>query len=84
MIVHLAYSVFSLEHVLGKVLFVDNEHHLLPRGSNNEFYEVSAITNILAVDSEALIAGKQTEVTNIMICHENWLKRFYVEPVQRS
>jgi len=82
-IFQLACGFYSLENVIDKVVFCDPDNKLLTRGKSNEFYEVKNITNILAVDSEALIAGRQTQVRKIMVCNENWLNKFYREPIRR-
>jgi len=83
-IFQLAYGELGLEEVLDKVIFLDDEHQLLPHGDSNEFYKVKSITSVLSVDSEALIAGQQTEVTKIMVCTEDWLDRHYFEPLRRN
>jgi hypothetical protein len=53
------------EVFLGKCLFVAPE---LCNGFNNQFYEISQVTNVLGVAKGVMIAGSNKKVKEIMTC----------------
>lgn len=80
----LAYDDFDDDALLGKTIFpLPNGHHLL-NGFSNEFYSIEEVSSLLAVGSSALIAGKHTEVTKIMVCSKSWLEEFYYDPINNN
>jgi hypothetical protein len=80
----LAYDVFDLETLVNTTIFIDDDNDLLPRGTNNEFYEVSKVSNILAVQENILIGGEQKQVHKIMVCNKTWLEKFYINPLKNN
>jgi len=83
-IFRLAYDDFDLDTLVNTTIFIDDENDLLPRGTNNEFYEVSKVSNILAVQEDILIGGEHRQVRKIMVCNKRWLEKFYVNPLQNN
>ena len=83
-IFELAYDDFDDDTLLGKTIFPVPDGHSLLNGYNNEFYEIEEVSSLLAVDSSALIAGQQTEVTKIMVCNKRWLEDYYYNPINRN
>lgn len=83
-IFRLAYNDFDLETLANVTIFLDDEHDMLPKNTSNEFYEVSKVSNILAVQEDAIIGGKQTQVRKIMVCDTDWLETYYLKPLQNN
>ena len=81
----LAYQDFDDDTLLNKTIHVvPVGHRLLPQGSSNTFYDIEQVTSVIAVDSSALLAGKQTKVTKIMVCSREWMNTYYYEPLRRN
>ncbi|KAI2489218.1 Mindbomb E3 ubiquitin protein ligase 2 [Fragilaria crotonensis] len=83
-IFRLAYDDFDLEKLANVTIFLDDENQLLPKGTRNEFYDVSTVSNILAIQENAIIGGKHKEIRKIMVCDKDWLEKYYVKPLQNN
>lgn len=73
---------FDLEKLANLTIFLDDENKLLPKGTNNEFFEVSRVSNILAIQKDAIIGGQNKQIRKIMVCNKNWLEKNYVKPLK--
>ena len=51
--------------------------------SSNKFYEISQVSNQLAVVQSILIAGQSRRVTKIMTYKISWMQNNYYEPMRR-
>lgn len=80
----LAYDDFDLETLVNTTIFIDDENALLPRNRSNEFYQISKVSNILAVQENVLIGGEHKQVRKIMVCSTKWLEKYYVNPLQNN
>ena len=58
--------LFSPDELIGKVFF----HREDCAGSNNQFYELSSVTHMLAVSDNVLIGGERKRVAKIMFFSE--------------
>jgi hypothetical protein len=67
---------------IGKILFRDDEGEITGN-SPNSFVSISAACDIVSLQSDIIIAGKVQNVTKVMFFKSSWLKRFYVDPLQR-
>lgn len=79
----LATTLLSLEVLSDVTVFVDDDNNVLPRGAMNKWYQVEQVSHLLAVQSNVALLGKETKVTKILICNSSWLRKFYVEPLER-
>lgn len=71
--------LFSPDELLDKVFFQNDQ---LCGDSNNEFLELSQVTQSLLLTQNALIGGKQRKVARIMAFKTIWLVKNYLEPLQ--
>jgi hypothetical protein len=79
LLVLLCYT-FSPDVFEGKVFFHIEE---LCIDSSNEFYEINQISDRLVAVESIIIAGRQHHVTNIMVYKMSWMRKYYLEPMQR-
>lgn len=68
--------LLSPDELIGKIFFPKED---LP--SNNEFYELSAVSHMFAVSDNMVIGGKRTRVAKIMYFKRRWLQNFYITPI---
>jgi len=78
--------LLSPDLLLGKVIFpVDNSSQLL-NGMTNEFYDLREAKRLLAGAATAegvlILEGKTVDVTKIMVFTENWLMKFFINPLK--
>ena len=64
------------DELIGKIFFPKED---LP--SNNEFYELSAVSHMFAVSENMVIGGKRTRAAKIMCFKRCWLENFYITPI---
>jgi hypothetical protein len=84
MISNLAFQVFRLDHLLNRVIFIDDSNILLPRNASNIFFNVEAPADVLALARLASPASIPHSITGkLMICTSDWLKAYYVSPLTR-
>ena len=79
----LAVGDFRPEHFIDKLIFHDEKGELCGT-SNNEFYEVTKVQSMLAIQSSVLIGGERRQVTKIMVFKRSWIEQHYVNPIQRN
>lgn len=72
----------SQSHSLQMSIFEDDGS--LCKSSLNQFFEVTAVASVLAIRSHAIIGGQAHSVSKIMTYKKQWLKTFYLEPLQRN
>ena len=64
------------DELIGKIFFPKED---LP--SNNEFYELSAVSHMFAASENMVIGGKRTRAAKIMCFKRCWLENFYITPI---
>ena len=70
--------LFSPDELLGKVFFHDEDCG----GGNNQFFELSAVSHMLAVTDNVLIGGERKRVAKVMFFQRSWLDTYYFTPVR--
>jgi Zinc finger, ZZ type len=81
--VFLAAYTYSPDELIGKTLFRDGTNEFTENKSN-AFLKVTEATSILAVQESVLVAGKQTKVAKVMVYTDEWLKTYYIDPMERN
>ena len=87
----LANEVFRAEVLLNRVIFLDDDHILMPQGVSNVFYQVEAVSEFIQHQAGPLHilcpttfqVRRQIHVHKVMVCSSQWLDVFYVEPMTR-
>ena len=70
--------LFSPDELLGKVFFPDEDCG----GRNNQFFELSAVSHMLAVTDNVLIGGERKRVAKVMFFQRSWLDNNYFTPLR--
>ena len=70
--------VLSPDKLVGKVMFQREDCG----GSRNEFYELSAVSHMLAVTDNIVIGGGRKRVAKIMFFQKAWMKDNYSTPIR--
>ena len=70
--------LLSPDKLIGKVMF----HSEDCGGSRNEFYELSAVSNMLAVTDNIVIGGERKRVAQIMFFKRSWMEDNYLTPIR--
>ncbi|XP_068688062.1 uncharacterized protein [Montipora capricornis] len=70
--------ILSPDELIGKVFF----HSEDCGGSNNQFYELSSVTHMLAVSDNVLIGGERKRVAKIMFFRRCWMENYYISPMR--
>ena len=70
--------LFSPDELLGKVFFHDEDCG----GWTNQFFELSAVSHMLAVTDNVLIGGERKRVAKVMFFKRSWLNDNYVTPLK--
>ena len=65
---------------IGKVFFPSDE---LSRGMTGRFYEIGQIRHQLVVVPSLVIAGRTCQVNRILAFKQEWLKEYYIDPINR-
>jgi len=80
-IVLLLSVIFTPEEILNKLIFVVENGSPLLNGSANEIYKISNATSFLHVQKDLIIDGKVIEIVQIMVCTENWVRSYWINPI---
>lgn len=72
-------TVLEPDIFLNKCIFIAPE---LCGDSNNQFYEISQVTNILGVAKGVIIGGSNKKINKIMACKKEWLINNYYAPLK--
>ena len=70
--------LFSPDKLMGKVFFPDEDCG----GRNNQFFELSAVSHMLAVTDNILIGGERKRVAKVMLFKMSWLENNYLTPLR--
>ncbi|KAL9960252.1 hypothetical protein ACROYT_G033687 [Oculina patagonica] len=69
--------LFSPDKLIGKV-FIPSEDC---GGGANQFFELSAVSNMLAVADNIVIGGERKRVDKIMFFKRSWMENNYITPI---
>ena len=69
--------LFSPDELIGKVFHPSEDID----GSSNEFYEISAVSHLLAATSNVVIGGQTRQVLKIMLFKKCWMEENYIRPI---
>ena len=72
---------FSPDIFEGKVFF---QRDALCVEYNNEFYEISQVSNQVVASRSIIIAGRTRRVNKIMAYKMSWLQKYYLDPMRRQ
>ncbi len=70
--------LFSPDELLNKVFF----HSEDCGGSNNQFFELNAVSHMLAVEDNIVIGGETKRVAKIMFFQRSWMENNYFTPIR--
>ncbi len=70
--------LFSPDELIGKVFF----HNEDCGGFTGQFFELSAVSNMLAVTDNIIIGGERKRVANIMFFQRKWMEDNYLKPIR--
>ncbi len=70
--------LFSPDELLNKVFF----HSEDCGGSTNQFFELSAVSSMLAVSDNIVIGGERKRVAKIMFFKRSWIENNYITPIR--
>ena len=70
--------LFSPDELLGKVFFPSEDCG----GSDNQFFELSAVSHMLAVSDNILIGGERKRVAKVMLFQMSWMDKYYITPLK--
>ena len=70
--------LFSPDELLGKVFFLSEDCG----GRNNQFFELNAVSHMLAVSDNILIGGETKRVAKVMFFQRSWLDKHYFTPLR--
>ncbi len=70
--------LLSPDELVGKVFF----HSEDCGGSTNKFYELSAVSNMVAVADSIVIGGERKRVAKIMFFKMSWMEKNYFTPIR--
>ncbi|XP_067024473.1 uncharacterized protein [Acropora muricata] len=70
--------LLSPDKLMGKVFFPDEDCG----GRNNQFFELSAVSHMLAVTDNILIGGERKRVAKVMLFKMSWLENNYLTPLR--
>jgi len=68
--------LLSPDKLIGKVFF----HREDCGGRSNQFFELSAVTHMLAVSDNVLIGGESKRIAKIMFYQRSWMENNYIAP----
>ncbi len=70
--------LFSPDELVGKVFF----HSEDCGGFTGQFFELNAVSNMLAVTDNIIIGGERKRVANIMFFQRRWMEDNYFTPIR--
>ena len=70
--------LFSPDELIGKVFFPSEDCG----GGSNQFYELSAVSHMLAVADNIVIGGERKRVGKIMFFERSWMETYYLTPIR--
>ena len=71
--------LLSPDELIGKVFFPSDE---LCGNSNNEFFEISRVSHLFAVQQNIVIGGERKRVVKIMTFKQSWMHQNYINPMR--
>ena len=70
--------LLSPDELIGKVFFPSEDCG----GRNNQFFELSAVSHMLAVADNIVIGGERKRVGKIMFFKRSWMENNYLSPIR--
>ena len=70
--------LLSPDELIGKVFFPSEDCG----GRSNQFYELSAVSHMLAVADNIVIGGERKRVGKIMFFQRSWMETYYLTPIR--
>ena len=70
--------LLSPDELIGKVFFPSEDCG----GRSNQFYELSAVSHMLAVADNVVIGGERKRVGKVMFFQRSWMENNYFSPIR--
>ena len=70
--------LFSPDEMIGRVFFPSEDCG----GFSNQFFELSAVSHVLAVSDNILIGGERRRVAKVMLFKRAWIDTNYISPIR--
>ena len=70
--------LLSPDELIGKVFFPSEDCG----GGSNQFYELSAVSHMLAVADNVVIGGERKRVGKVMFFQRSWMENNYFSPIR--
>ena len=70
--------LLSPDELIGKVFFPSEDCG----GHSNQFYELSAVSHMLAVADNVVIGGERKRVGKVMFFQRSWMENNYFSPIR--
>ena len=70
--------LLSPDELIGKVFFPSEDCG----GGSNQFFELSAVSHMLAVADNIVIGGERKRVGKIMFFQRSWMETYYLTPIR--
>ena len=70
--------LLSPDELIGKVFFPSEDCG----GRTNQFFELSAVSHMLAVADNIVIGGERKRVGKIMFFQRSWMETYYLTPIR--
>ena len=70
--------LLSPDELIGKVFFPSEDCG----GHSNQFFELSAVSHMLAVADNIVIGGERKRVGKIMFFQRSWMETYYLSPIR--
>ena len=71
----------SPDKLIGAILFPASDDEDFD-GSNNRFFELSAVSTRVLVSESLLVGGQQRKIRKIMKFKKSWIESYYINPLQ--
>lgn len=67
--------------LIGKLIFSDEQHEVIPKQFNNAFVSITAACQYASVQRNVFLAGQTQNVTDVMFFNNAWLNKNYYHPI---
>jgi hypothetical protein len=80
----LALQAFRLEALLNRIIFIDDEHLVLPQNVSHSFVTATTPSDLVTLSRIFPSAVSLPTTGKLLLCTSEWLNMFYVSPLIRN